>query len=194
MLNQLKQKIMNKPTIDPALLGRHRAILDTWNILGKKLFTVKAEPADKAYNDKIRDNNNVRPVKPIMMYIIESIEITSVNVVVAPDNATMLIQLNNDPSLQFKLTPAKFCDVSMDKIKEAIQFNDKKEVGRSPLFFRDCNKLTEQVIQLNKLEAQKADELAEQMLAQSKMLEELNKMQTDANDRYYEELGKDATV
>lgn len=185
---------MNQQNIDPALLGRHRAVLETWNILGKKLFTVKAEPADKTYNDKIRDNNFIRPVKPIMMYIIESIEITSVNVVVAPDNATMLIQLNGDPSLQFKLTPAKFCEVTMDKIKEAIQFNDKKEVGRSPLFFRDCNKLTEQVIQLNKLEAQKADELAEQMLAQSKMLEDLNKMQTDANDRYYEELGKDLTA
>ena len=185
---------MNGNAVDPALLGRNRATLETWNVLGKKLFTVKAEPVDKTFNDKVRDNNPLRPVKSIMMYVIESIEITSVDVVVAPDNATMLIQLNHDPSLQFKLTPAKFCEVTMDKIKEAIQYNEKKETGRSPLFFRDCNKLTDQVTRLNALEAQKADDLAEQMLAQSKMLTDLNKLQTDANDRYYEELGKDLTV
>ena len=185
---------MNTNVIDPQLVGRHRAVLETWNVLGKKLFTVRAEPADKTFNDKIRDGNPLRTVKPIMMYVIESIEITAVNVVTAPDNATVLIQLNNDPTLQFKLTPAKFCEVTMDKIKEAIQMNEKKEVGRSPLFFRDCNKLTDQVNRLNALEAQKADEIAEQMLATSKMLADLNKLQADANDRYYEELGRDITA
>ena len=182
---------METKTIDPALIGRYRATIETWGILGKKLFTVKCEPADLQYNDKIKNNNPLRLVKPIMKYFIESIEIISTRLIVAPDNSTLLIELNNDPSLQFKLVPAKFCEVTMDKIKEAIQFNEKKEVGRTPIFFRDCNTLTDQVNRLNALEAQKCDDVAEEMLSLSKMLNDLNKLQADANERYYEELGKD---
>lgn len=182
---------MEMKQIDPALVGRHRAVIETWNLIGKKLFTVKSEPADLAWNDKIKNNSPLRLVKPIMKYMIESIEIISVGLVVAPDNSTLLIELNNDPILQFKLTPAKFCEVTMDKIKEAIQFNEKKEVGRTPCFFRDANTLTEQVNRLNALEASKCDEVAEEMLSMSKMLVDLNKLQADASERYYEELGKD---
>lgn len=182
---------MEKNIIDPALVGRHRATIETWSILGKKLFTVKSEPADLKWNDKIRNNDCLRLVKPIMKYIIESIEIISTRLVVAPDNSTLLIELNNDPSLQFKLVPAKFCEVTIDKIKEAIQFNEKHEAGRTPIFFRDCNALTNQVNRLNAIEAQKCDDIAEEMLAMSKMLGDLNKTQEDANARYYEELGKD---
>ena len=183
---------MKGNTIDPNLLGQYRATIETWNILGKKLFTVKAEPADKSYYDKVKNNDPARLVKPIMMYVIESIEIMSVNLVVAPDNSTILVELNNDPSLQYKLAPAKFCEVTMDKIKEAIALNEKPEVGRSPLFFRDCNALTEQVNRLNDLESQKAAEVAEQLVNITNMLKNLNKIQIDSNDRYYEELGKAA--
>ena len=177
--------------VDPALLGRHRAVLEGWNILGKKLFTVKAVPADIKYADKVKENSPLRLVKPIMKYMIESIDIAAVDVVVAPDNSTLLIQLNNDPTLQFKLIPASFSEVTMDKIKEAIEFNDKKEIGRNPCFFRDCNALTEQINRLNSLEASKADEVAEEMLAISQLLSDLNKLHTDSCDRYYEELGRD---
>lgn len=182
---------MEKKLIDPALLGRHRAVLETWNLMGKKLFTVKAVPADISYNDKIRDNSPLRLVKPIMKYMIESTEIVSTAVVVAPDNSTLLIEINNDPSLQFKLVPANFSEVSMDKIREAIEFNEKREPGRNPCFFRDCAALTDQVTKLNALEAAKCDEVAENMLAMSKLLNDLNKVQVDACDRYFEELGKD---
>ena len=182
---------MNKQNIDPALLGRHRAVLETWSLIGKKLFTVKAVPADLNYNDKVRDNSPLRLVKPIMKYMIESIEITAIGVVVAPDNSTLLVEINNDPSLQFKLVPANFSEVTMDKIKEAIDFNEKKEPGRNPCFFRDCVALTDQVNKLNALEASNCDEVAESMLAISNMLGDLNKVHTDACDRYYEELGKD---
>lgn len=182
---------MAENKIDPALLGRHRVTLETWNLMGKKLFTVKAVPADISYNDKIRDNSPLRLIKPIMKYMIESIEIISTEVVVAPDNSTLLIEINHNSSLQFKLVPATFSEVTMDKIKEAIDFNDKKEIGRTPCFFRDCVALTEQVNRLNALEAAKCDEVAESMLNMSKMLGELNKLHTDSCDRYYEELGKD---
>lgn len=182
---------MNVKGIDPALIGRHRAVIETWNLMGKKLFTPKCEPADLNWNDKIKNNSPTRLVKPIMKYIVESIEIFSTGLVVAPDNSTLLIELNNDPTLQFKLVPAKFCEVSMEKIKEAIQMNEKQEAGRTPMFFRDCNQLTEQVNRLNALEASKCSEVAEEMLSMAKMLNELNNIQKDANDRYYEELGRD---
>lgn len=182
---------METKTIDPALLGRYRAVIETWGIMGKKLFTVKADPVDLKWNEKIKNNDPLRPIKPIMKYSIESIEIFSTRIVVAPDNTTLLIELNDDPNLQFKLTPAKFCEVNMDKIKEAISLNEKREAGRTPIFFRDSNALTSQVNRLNDLEKAKCDQIAEEMLAQSQMLSDLNKLQSDANDRYYEELGKD---
>lgn len=185
---------MNVKGIDPALIGRHRAVIETWNLMGKKLFTPRCEPADLNWNEKIKNNSPTRLVKPIMKYMVESIEIFSTSLVVAPDNSTLLIELNNDPALQFKLVPAKFCEVSMEKIKEAIQMNEKKEAGRTPMFFRDCNQLTEQINRLNALEASKCSEVAEEMLSLAKMLDELNAIQKDANDRYYEELGRDSAV
>lgn len=181
-------------TIDPNLVGRYRAIIETWGLIGKKLFTVKADPVDLNWNEKIKENNPLRLIKPIMKYSIESIEIIATRLVVAPDNSTLLIELNNDPNLQFKLVPAKFCEVSIDKIKEAILFNEKREAGRTPIFFRDSNTLTTQVNRLNDLEKAKCDQIAEEMLMQSQLLSDLNKLQSDANDRYYEELNKDSRV
>lgn len=178
--------------IDPALIGRHRATIETWNLNGKRIFTVKAEPADLKYNDQAKDNDGTRTVKPIMKYFIEAIDIYANRLVVLPDNSTLVVELNDDPSLQFKLEPAKFADVTMDKIKEALDLNRNTVVGRTPIFFRDCIKLTEQVNMLNALEAGKADAIAEQMLQISKLLGDLNKMHLDSCDRYYEELGLDS--
>ena len=159
--------------IDPALIGRNR-------------------PADLNYNDSVKDGDNTRTLKPLMKYFIEAIDIYASRVVVLPDNSTLVIELNDDPSLQFKLEPAKFAEVTMDKIKEALDMNKSTIVGRTPIFFRDCIKLTEQVNMLNALEASKADAIAENMLQISKLLSDLNKMQIDSCDRYYEELGLEA--
>lgn len=178
--------------IDPALIGRHRATIETWNINGKRIFSVKAEPADLKYNDQAKDNDGTRTVKPIMKYFIEAIDIYANRLVVLPDNSTLVVELNDDPSLQFKLEPAKFADVTMDKIKEALDQNKNVSLGRTPIFFRDCIKLTEQVNMLNALEAGKADAIAEQMLSISKFLSDLNKEHMNSCDRYYEELGLDS--
>ena len=183
---------METNTIDPALLGRNRAVIESWGIIGKKLFTVRATPVDLNWNDKIKNNDPLRLVKPIMKYSIESIEVISTALRVAPDNSTLLIELNENTNLQFKLAPAKFCEVTLDKIKEAIASNENKETGRTPIFFRDSNALTSQVNRLNDLEKAKCDQIAEEMLAMSQALSDLNKLQADANDRYYEELGKDS--
>lgn len=180
---------MNKPTIDPVLIGRHRAVLETWNLLGKCLFTVKAEPADLMWNDLVRKDDPTRTIKPIMKYMIEVINITSVNTVPLPDGSTLVIELNGDPSLQFKLSPAKFADVTMEKITEALENAKEQKIGREPIFFRDCITLTEQVNRLNALEASKAEDIAERMLGISKLLTDLNKEQNDSCSRYYEELG-----
>lgn len=175
--------------IDPALIGRHRATIETWNLNGKRIFTVKAEPADLKYNDQVKDNEGTRTVKPIMKYFIEAIDIFSNRLVVLPDNSTLVVELNDEPSMQFKMEPAKFADVTMDKIKEALDLNSNTSIGRKPIFFRDCIKLTEQVNMLNALEAAKADAIAEQMLGISKFLSDLTKEHANSCDRYYEELG-----
>lgn len=180
--------------IDPALIGRHRATIETWNLNGKRIFTVKAEPADLKYNDQVKENDSTRTLKPIMKYFIEAIDIYANRLVLLPDNATLVVELNDDPSLQFKLEPAKFADVTMDKIKEALDINKNSGavLGRTPIFFRDCIKLTEHINKLNAYEAAKADAIAENMLQISKFLSDLNKEHMNSCDRYYEELGLEA--
>lgn len=168
-------------------LSKYRAELSTWNLIGKKVFTVKAEPCDLMHNDRVKNNDPTRMVKPIMKYIIESTEILGANVVLAPDNVTPLIELNNDASLQFKIAPMELREVNMDSVRDALEY--KPENGRQPILFQDCIKLTEQVNRLNAMERAKCDEEAERLLAMSSMLEDLNKSHLSECDKYYDELG-----
>ena len=164
---------MEKQLIDPSLIGRHRATLGTWNIIGKKLFTVSAVPVDLAWSDKIKNATETRLIKPIMKYMIESIEIVSATLRVLPDNSTLVIELNENPDLQYQVKPLEFANVTLDKIKEAIEYNKEKE---------------QQVNKLNQLEKEKAGTIAQELLDQRKALEELIKIQINESDRYYEEL------
>ena len=178
---------MNKPNID---LSKYRATLETWNLTGKKIFTIKSEPVDLNYNDKVKENDPTRTVKPIMKYFIESTEIFSTAVVVAPDGVTPLIELNGNASLQFKLVPAKFKEVKMETVVEALEVSSKD--GREPILFSDCLKLTEQCNKLNAMEKAKLEKIAEEVLAQCGLLDDINKMQTVECDKYYSELGYNA--
>lgn len=182
---------MNKPAIDPSLLGKHRVTLDTWNLIGKRIFTVKSEAADLEYNDQVKNGDPTRTVEPIRKYFLESVDITSCQVKVLPDNATLVIELNGDANLQFRLKPAKFEEVTIEKIKECIEANANTPsvTGREPIFFRDSEKLTAQIKKLNAFEQEKADKIAEKMIAIADFLKTLNKELTNSNDRYYEELG-----
>lgn len=182
---------MEQNIIDPALVAKNRAVLETWGLLGKRIFTVKAEPVDLNYNDRVRKNDPMRTVKPIMKYMIEGTDIISSRAVPLPDKATLVVELNGDPNLQFKLTPAKFCEVTMENITKAIENNG--EAGREPILFTDCLMLTQQVNKLNALEIDKANREAENLLEMSKMLEDLNKMQMGSCDDYYEQLGTPIT-
>lgn len=176
---------MNKPTFD---LSKYRAILSTWNLIGTKLFMVKKEPADLTWNDRVRENDKTRPIEPIMKYMIEGIEVYHAGVVVGPDGVTPLIELNNDPSLQFKVTPAKFREVNAETVTEALASTG--ELGKEPILFTDFLKLTEQVNRFNAIEIQKAEEEAERYCSQAKLLKDLNKLHKSECDKYYDELGQ----
>ena len=180
---------MNKPSFDTALIAPYRAEIETWNLMGRKLLTVKVEPADLEFNDKVR-KNELRLVRPIMKYIIEEIEIFGSQIVCLPDGVTPVIELNNDPSLQFKIGPAKFNEVTTDTIRQAVEFNSKTSIaGREPIFFTDYLALVEQVNRLNGFEMEKANQIAEEMLNLSKMLQDLYNLQTTNCDKYYDEIG-----
>lgn len=175
--------------INPALYAKNRAVLSTWNLIGKKLFGVKAVPADLKWNDKVRENK-FRTNRPIMKYFIEDIDVTSVSIEPLPNDSGVCIQLNNNPRLQYKLGPAKFTDVSLKAVTNAVENN--KEDSREPIFFTDGNALKEQVKQLNRYEMDFAKSLAEELLSQTELLTQINKQMDDSIDQYYEELGKDA--
>lgn len=180
--------------ISPELISRHRATLETWNLMGKKIFTVRREPADLMFNDRKRDGDVTLTVKPIMKYIIEGIDIFSNRLVLLPDKTTLVVELNNNPGLQFKIGPAKFREVSMETITEAVEKNEKNSsLGREPILFDDLISLTEQVNKLNALEKAKAEAIAEDMLNQAKLLSDLNDIHLTECDKYYNELGTPVT-
>lgn len=174
-------------TINPALYTKHRAIIDTWNLMGKKMFTVKTEPVDLKWNDKVRENE-FRTSKAIMKYMIEGFDVYAVELVELPDHSAVVIQLNHDVSLQFKLAPAQFREVTMEAIAESIEKKD--PAVRQPILFRDGVKLADVVRRLNLMEMQKCDDLAEELLNTSKFLSMLNKEQDDSMEQYYQELGE----
>ena len=177
---------MGKINID---LSKYRAVLETWNLIGKKIFTVKSEPVDLMYNDKVKENDPTRTVKPIMKYMIESTEIIGAQVVLAPDGVTPFIELNGDASLQFKLAPAEFKNVTMESVTEAIATSADSSRSREPILFSDLLKLTEQVNRLNAMEKAKLERIVEDAINQSQFLADLNKTQTIECDKYYDELG-----
>ena len=43
--------------INPELIGKNRAVLESWNLIGKKIFVVRREPADLMFNDRKRDGD-----------------------------------------------------------------------------------------------------------------------------------------
>lgn len=180
--------------ISPELIAKNRAVLETWNLIGKKIFTVRREPADLMFNDRKRDNDPTLTVKPIMKYMIDGINITGSRAVMLPDKTSLVIELNGNPRLQFKLGPAKFREVTMESITEAVEKSEKNsELGREPILFNDLISLTEQVNKLNALEKAKAEAIAEDMLNQAKLLSDLNDMHMTECDKYYTELGTPVT-
>lgn len=178
---------MSENTINPSLYAKHRAVLNTWNLIGKKLFFVRSEVADLKYNDKVREGK-LRTSRPIMKYFIEDIEIHHIGVEPLPNNSGAVIQLNNNPKYQFTLGPAKFCDVTLELVTKAI--DSQKDGMREPIFFSDGIKLAEQVEKLNKLEIDAADEMANELLNISTMLKSVNKTMKDGIDQYYYELNE----
>lgn len=180
--------------INPELIGKNRAILESWNLIGKKIFVVRREPADLMFNDRKRDGDPTLTMKPIMKYIIEGTNIFGVRLVPLPDKTTLVIELNNNPTLQFKIGPAKFREVTMETITEAVENNEKNSsLGREPILFDDLISLTEQVNKLNALEKAKAEAIAEDMLNQAKLLSDLNDIHLTECDKYYTELGTPIT-
>lgn len=175
--------------INPTLYAKSRAVLSTWNLIGKKLFSVKAVPADLKWNDKVRENK-FRTHRPIMKYFIEDLEVTSVSVEPLPGDTGICIQLNGSAKYQYKLAPARFAEVTLQAVTEAIEKG--KDGSREPVFFSDGKALKEQVKKLNNYEVDYANALAEELLDQGKLLEQINKQMDDSIDQYYDELGKDA--
>ena len=172
-------------------LSKYRGVLETWSLIGRKIFTVTKEPIDLKWNDRVRDNDPTRTIAPIMKHMINAIEIFAVEVVPSGDGVNYLIQLNKDISLQFKLVPAKFKEVTNQSVIEALEQSDAKNkiLGKEPIMFTDLLRLTEVVNRMNAGELEKAEKIAEDAINQAKGLKEFNNMNAKLCDEYYDELG-----
>ena len=177
--------------INPALYARSRGILGAHGaLIGKKLFIPKSEPADLKWNDKVRANE-LRTNRPIIKYFIEDIEIQSVRLVELPNGGGVVIELNENPKLQFKLTAPKFNKVDITSVKEALE--EYKKDTPKPIFFDDGIALQEVIAKLNEYQKDDAVKLAEELLNMSEMFDKLNKQMSDDMSAYYDELGRQTT-
>ncbi len=170
-------------------LAPNRAILATWPALGRKIFSVKREPIDLKWNDRVRTNDVTRTVAPLYKYFVESIEIQGIRVVPSPDGGPLFVEINEDPNLQFKLAPAKFRKVTMEAIAEAVESKDNSSIGREPILFDELEPLVRQLAKLNGANAAICEKIAEEHIAMSKFLTDLNKNLIVDMEAYYDEIG-----
>lgn len=176
-------ELSNKKTIN---LTPYRAVLESWNLVGKSIATVKASNIDLLHNEKVKTGNLLRLVAPIKQIEIITIDIFSAEVVPGPENAGVFIELNHDPMLQFRIVTPEFVEVTMDNVNRALRATEDK---LDPVFFHDIQRLTTQVVKLNNINKQSAEQLAEEALAWAESLKAINKIHEDNCAEYYEALG-----
>ncbi len=167
-------------------LTKYRAVLESWNLVGKSIATIKASNIDLLHSDKVKSGDPTRLVGPMKKIEIITIDIYSAEVVQGPEGQGMFIELNRDPQLQFRIVAPEFLDVNMDNVNRALKSSEDK---LDPMFFADLQKLTSQVSKLNNLTKQACEKMAEEMLAWAEGLKVINKIQEDNCEEYYESLG-----
>lgn len=139
---------MNKTKINAAKCGA---------TLGKKILTIKRNPVDPGYSDAVK-NDKLRLSRPIFLYSIQAIEVTSVALVTTANNERK-IEFNNNA--QLRLDIANIDDINKiipvptsQSVKRAIERYEQSN-GEEITIFLDYEKLLREVTALN-LEEKKA--------------------------------------
>lgn len=145
-------------------------------LLGRSLLTVKIENIDLQYNEKKeKDPEANRLLRPYKKYIIEPINVTSVEASTDIENRAVVI-FNRKPEMQFVVSEG-IVKPDNDSVREAIE----AAVNGQTRFFsgEDYPALFSIVDQVNAKNMAEINNLAQELIKQGALLKDLRKIQAD---------------
>lgn len=148
------------------IVQERRAILQEYGkYYGRRIYKVKKANVDKKFNES---KNAGKPslMKPILMFVPEAIDISSITLEPTDGAGEPCVIFNNDPNLKFPVQRPDFRDVTVKTVVDALE-------SEQPIFFCDIEKLTRELNSLNRIEFNKATDLAETFSRQAAFLSEL---------------------
>lgn len=168
-------------------ISKYRAVLGTYNLIGSSIVLIKSSNIDLCHNQKIKDNDPLRLVRPIKQYEVVTIDVTESRVFNGPDGVALFIEFNGKADLQFQVVNKQiFPDATSENITKAIKILE--ETGEITCFL-DLQRATDQVRKYNSLERAKCEKAAEELMAWAEGLKTINKVMEDECRDYYAELG-----
>lgn len=173
-------------------IDKYRVNLEDFGImLGKQMYTVGVKNVDPKYNDKLRAGAPVAN-KPIKMYVANKIDIKGITADVDGSGCPVVIfNPGSKDEMRFPITKPEFKEAAVATVREAIQA---AEDGRQPIFFKDCDRLTKELLALNTSERNRANDIAKDSATQASMLDDLMNIQIEDQRQYYASLKQSTSV
>lgn len=173
-------------------MDKYRVNLENFgSLFGKQLYVVGVKNADLKYNEKLRAGLPV-PNRPIRLFTIDKHNITSVEADIDASNCPVVIFNKGKKSeARFAVTKPEFKEVEVATVREAVEAAENK---RAPIFFKDCQRLTAEITQLNIQERNRANDFAKEMAMQASLIDDTIKIQQEEQVRYYASLNQATEV
>lgn len=167
-------------------IDKYRVSLEDFGImLGKQMYTVGVKNVDPKYNEKLRGGAPVVN-RPIKMFILNKVDIKGISAEIDGSGCPVVIfNPGSKDEMRFPITKPEFKDVAVATVREAIQA---AEDGRQPIFFKDCERLTKELISLNTAERNRANDVAKDAAMQASLLDDLMANQLEEQRNYFASL------
>lgn len=177
----------NEQKIEARLRDARKVVSNMGSLLGKTICYLQVDNVDLSHREKELTNQHPRLVEPLLKYMVNTVLVSSQRLLVINDE--IFIEFNEKPELRAKIVqePKFFAEATDNSAIEEACVRAKN--NQTPLFFADRKRLTDEANFRNKQEAEKAEVLANDFLAQMTMLKELIKGQQQSCDEYYRQYG-----
>lgn len=150
-------------------------------LFGKSIQRIVRRNVDADYNEKKRKGeDNLLLIKPLRLYAIETIVVSSLAVVATPNDDCM-IQINNDDSLMFPITDAAIAEPTNDQMIDALEnFED----GKNPKYFADYAGVCSKVLAWNEAETARGEAAMNDLVKQIAAIRKANEAENSAFKAY----------
>lgn len=177
-----------------AELGQNRrAVVNNWNLLGKKLVCVKSKVIDLRHSDKVAANNPRRLVKPFIQYYLEYCDVISCRLATLPGGRQVVIineGKNDENTFPIASEKQPFPRVTIDDVVEGIKlWEANKEDKKAIRWYDDLESVTKIVETINAEEKAQIEALVEEAMEWAELLRKLNGLHKTTLESYMQELG-----